>query len=170
MNAGTSAQFAAMQTEDHIVRTDIGSVGLPFLYDDGGRHAAGFRGRAGDCVCRAIAIATGLPYQKVYDDLNSLSRSERITSRHPMRSHSRTGVRKRTLRKYLLGLGWQWVPTMSIGRGCTVHLRPQELPDGRLIVSVSRHLVAVIDGVVRDTHDCSRYGTRCVYGYFIRPE
>jgi hypothetical protein len=30
----------------------------------------------------------------------------------------------------------------------------------------SRHLVAVIDGVIHDTHDCSRDGTRCVYGYF----
>jgi hypothetical protein len=24
----------------------------------------------------------------------------------------------------------------------------------------------VIDGVIHDTHDCSRNGTRCVYGYY----
>src|SRR5262245_46562233 len=29
-----------------------------FVYDDGGRAAAGFKGKAGDCVCRAIALAT----------------------------------------------------------------------------------------------------------------
>jgi hypothetical protein len=33
-----------------------------FRYDDGGRKAAGFKGRAGDCVTRAIAIAAQLPY------------------------------------------------------------------------------------------------------------
>jgi hypothetical protein len=55
---------------------------------------------------------------------------------------------------------------MQIGSGCTVHLRPKELPAGRLVVSVSKHLTAVIDGVIHDTHDCSRRGTRCVYGYW----
>jgi hypothetical protein len=25
----------------------------------------------------------------------------------------------------------------------------------------------VIDGVLHDTHDCTRGGTRCVYGYWI---
>jgi hypothetical protein len=57
---------------------------------------------------------------------------------------------------------------MSIGSGCKVHLCTEELPKGRLIVSVSRHLIAVIDGVFHDTHDCSRGGTRCVYGYWRR--
>ena len=55
---------------------------------------------------------------------------------------------------------------MAIGQGCKVHLRADELPTGRLIVAVSKHITAVIDGVIHDTHDCSRSGTRCVYGYF----
>lgn len=55
---------------------------------------------------------------------------------------------------------------MKIGSGCQVHLRASELPPGPLVVRVSRHLTAVIDGVIYDTHDCSRAGTRCVYGYF----
>ena len=59
---------------------------------------------------------------------------------------------------------------MKIGSGCTVHLRADELPTGRLIVSVSRHVVAVIDGVIHDTHDPSRDGTRCVYGYWKQRE
>jgi hypothetical protein len=37
---------------------------------------------------------------------------------------------------------------------------------GKLIVSVSRHLVAVVNGVINDTYDCSRDATRCVYGYW----
>jgi hypothetical protein len=47
--------------------------------------------------------------------------------------------------------------------------RNGELPIGRLIVSVSKHLVAVVDGVIHDTHDPSRAGTRCVYGYWRSP-
>jgi hypothetical protein len=34
---------------------------------------------------------------------------------------------------------------MKIGQGCRVHLRAGELPDGKLVVRVSRHMVAVID-------------------------
>jgi hypothetical protein len=34
---------------------------------------------------------------------------------------------------------------------------------------VSRHAVAVIDGVIHDTYDCSRGGKRCVYGYWRLP-
>jgi hypothetical protein len=42
---------------------------LDLKINDGGRAAAGFKGQAGDCVVISIAIATGMPYQKVYDDL-----------------------------------------------------------------------------------------------------
>ena len=55
---------------------------------------------------------------------------------------------------------------MGIGTGCTVHLRPGELPLGRLVVSISRHYTAVIDGTVWDTHDPCQNGMRGVYGYW----
>jgi hypothetical protein len=95
----------------------------------------------------------------------------------------------------LNGLGWIWTPTMLIGSGCKVHLHDGELPMGRLIVSVSRHYTAVIDGVVHDTGDPQRntywfepntgqelkpnqgrnengiwtLRRRCVYGYWRKP-
>jgi len=141
---------------------------MRFLFDDGGRSAAGYRGKTGDCVCRAIAIASGMPYQTVYDLLNDHSQQERITRRRTKRGSARTGIHKDTTRRVLDSLGWRWTPTMSIGSGCRVHLRADELPRGRLIVSVSKHVVAVVDGVIHDTHDCSRRGTRCVYGYWSR--
>lgn len=139
---------------------------LPFQYDDGGRAAAGYKGDSHDCVTRAIAIATGRPYQEVYDAINGLGTKERIGSRKAGKSNARTGVYKQTLRKYMTNIGWTWVPTMQIGSGCKVHLVQGELPSGRLVVSVSRHSVAVIDGVIHDTSDPSRDGSRCVYGYF----
>ena len=55
---------------------------------------------------------------------------------------------------------------MQVGSGCRVHLRREELPKGRLVVRLSRHLTAVIDGVIHDIYNPDRRGTRCVYGYF----
>jgi hypothetical protein len=140
---------------------------MKWAYDDGGREAAGYTGKTGDCVTRAIAIATGQPYQMVYDAINVAAKRER--PRRGSRSTARDGVAKPTSRRYLTALGWRWVPTMGIGTGCKVHLRADELPSGRLVVALSRHMAAVIDGVVHDTHDPSRGGTRCVYGYWSQP-
>ena len=137
-----------------------------WVFNDGGRIGAGFKGIAGDCVCRAIAIATERRYEEVYAALNEAATGERLTARRKTRSSARTGVHRPTIRRYMESLGWQWTPTMQIGSGCKVHLRADELPAGRLVVSVSRHVVAVVDGVVHDTHDSTRGGSRCVYGYF----
>lgn len=136
---------------------------IGFQYDDGGRAAAGYRGEAGDCVVRAVAIAAGMPYQEVYDRVNNVAKCER---RQRNRSSARDGVHKATTRRFMESIGWRWTPTMQIGSGCKVHLRADELPAGRLIVSVSKHVCAVINGVVYDTYNPSRDGTRCVYGYW----
>lgn len=135
--------------------------------NDGGRQAAGWRGKAGDCATRAIAIVTGKPYQEVYDAINALAKKERI-GKHKRKSSARNGISKAIWKPYIESLGYTWTPTMKVGQGCKVHLRKEELPSGRLIVRVSGHLVAVIDGEIQDTHDSSRDGTRCVYGFFSK--
>ena len=137
-----------------------------FQFDDGGRAAAGYRGKAGDCVVRAIAIATGHPYQQIYELVNRAAVYERTGKRKRGKSNARTGVYRTSIKRVMKSLGWVWTPTMEIGSGCMVHLKAEELPPGRLVVSVSKHLTAVVDGVIHDTHDCSRRGTRCVYGYW----
>jgi len=137
-----------------------------FQLNDGGRAEAGFQGRTGDCAVRAIAIATQKPYKEVYDALWAYNRGRRkLQDRHSPRN----GGSKRSIREYMASIGWLWTPVMSIGSGCRVHLRADELPKGRLVVSCSRHLVAVIDGIVHDLYDPSRDGTRCVYGYWSNP-
>ena len=141
---------------------------MKFIYNDGGRVAAGYKGTTGDCVARAIAIAAQLPYQEVYESINQAGAAERTSKRRRGKSSARTGVYKPTIKSVLTAMGWTWVPTMLIGSGCKVHLRAEELPAGRLIVNVSKHTCAVIDGVVHDIYDPSRNGTRCVYGYYWR--
>lgn len=133
---------------------------LDHVYDDGGRAAAGFKAATGDCVVRAIAIATGLPYAKVYGDLRSLMTGRTAGHRTPRR-----GVPRSIWQPYLESLGWKWEATMSIGSGTRVHLRKGDLPSGPVIARVTHHLVAVHGDRLFDTHDCSRSGTRAVYGY-----
>jgi len=136
---------------------------MKFQYNDGGRAAAGFAGRASDCVVRAIAIATQKPYAEIHAAINHLADNEHFDG-----SDSEHGVKRGLWQPYLESLGWKWIPTMKIGQGCKTHLRSGELPQGRIIARVSRHLCAVVDGVLNDTHDCSRDGSRCVYGYWIK--
>ena len=142
---------------------------MKIVVNDGGRKAAGYKGRAGDCVTRAIAIATGLPYSQVYDKLASETGNQRASKRKGKRTATaRDGIttKRKWFNDYMTSLGFVWVPTMTIGSGCKVHLRAGELPSGRLVVSLSKHMCAVIDGVIHDNHDPSRAGTRCVYGYY----
>lgn len=151
-----------------------GSTTPTFAYNDGGREAAGFKGSTGDCVCRAIAIAANLPYQEVYERLADGNFMQR-KSKHDKGSRSksaRNGIntKRKWFKDYMVELGFKWSPTMQIGSGCKVHLKADELPAGRLVCAVSHHYVAVVDGMVQDTYDCTRAGTRCVYGYWAKDE
>lgn len=165
------------------------------IYNDGGRSSAGYKGTAGDCVARSIAIASGKPYQEIYDALAKGNAKQRISKRQRLKiqndyaakglsfdtpeykAYVKSRTRKQTaahginttrqwFKDYMNSLGFTWVPTMKIGQGCTVHLKQNELPMGRLVVNVSKHYTAVINGVIHDTFDCSRNETRCVYGYY----
>ena len=134
---------------------------IDFEFDDGGRAAAGFKGSARDCVTRAVAIAAERPYREVYDRLNVGARKQR-SGKHGARIGIDTN--RKWFWDYMVELGFSWTATMSIGSRPSVHLRADELPTGRLVCMLRRHAVAVVDGVVRDTEDCSRDGSRCVYG------
>lgn len=162
---------AELATRRFVVRLPGEPEPMPWVEDDGGRQAAGFRGRTEDCVTRAIAIAVELPYREVYDAMAAGLRMNAAMTKRARKGRSpspRDGVPRAVYGPYLLGLGWTWHPTMSIGSGTVVHLRVGELPAGRLVVRTSRHIVAVVDGVVHDTADPTREGTRAVYGYYAK--
>ena len=134
-----------------------------FIVNDGGRREAGFTNKAtaGDCVARAISIASGRPYREVYDALAAGNASQRITkgsARHKATAGRKTAshgiyTRRKWFKDYMRSLGFEWVPTMAIGSGCTVHLDASELPAGRLVVMLSKHATAMIDGVIHDAYD-----------------
>ena len=146
---------------------------LKWKFNDGGRELAGFKGKTGDCVTRAIAIASGKSYKEIYEVMANGNLNQRKSKYHKKgEKTARTGisVKRKWFKDYMSSLGFKWTPTMFIGSGCKVHLKADELPSGNLVCSVSKHYVAVVDGVIQDTYDCSRDGTRCVYGYWRKEE
>jgi len=144
---------------------------VPFVYDDGGREAAGFKGKTDDCFCRAVSIAFEMPYQEVYDLINEVAKRERKSKRKSSKSSARTGVYTATAKRVMEQLSCRWVSVMGIGTGCKMHLCNGEVPSkGRMVLRLSKHFCALVDGEIHDTHDPSRDGTRCVYGYWVRED
>jgi hypothetical protein len=160
-----------------------------FVKDDGGRARSGIaRGSksdlVGDCVPRAIAIATEIPYPQVHDALIAAAvrhaatedsdwskyARERAKGRGGVRVfHADHGVSPTIYGPYLRSLGWKFTSTKELPRGKGIHLRADELPAGRLIVRLHGHLVAVIDGEIHDTGDCSDEGRCRILGYWSAP-
>jgi hypothetical protein len=154
-----------------------------WVKDDGGRRrsgiARGHKDEVGDCVARAIAIATQKPYREVHDALTvakvrDVAAGKNDWARRARRSggvrafHADHGVHPDVIGPYLKALGWRHTSTKELPHGKGVHLRADELPGGRLIVDMRRHYTAVIDGVIHDTSDCSEEGRRRVQGFWTK--
>lgn len=130
---------------------------MKFKYNDGGRGRYFSARCVNDCVTRAIAIATGKDYNAVYQE----------TAKY-LGYTPRNGVYKKDVKKIMKYFGGVWQTCMTIGSGCKVHLNDNEIPmDKHIVCQLSHHATAVINGVINDTFDPSREGTRCVYGYWI---
>ena len=84
------------------------SSNLELEINDGGRAAAGYKGKTGDCVVRSIAIVSGLPYQKIYEDLHKANKQFRKTSKSKLakslkqtNDSPRSGTHRVVVKKYL---------------------------------------------------------------------
>jgi hypothetical protein len=145
-------------------------VRCEFVKTDGGAGAAGHGDHSGDCVARAIAIATGKPYLEVFEVLKE--RYAHYVKRYPRSHIAKDDARRRSepiengcyeeiYGPYLKSLGWQHTRIRE-----RVYLRAGALPSGRLIVDLDRHLTTLIDGVIHDAYDSGGHGRRPVYGYW----
>ena len=132
-------------------------------YDDGGRAATGRKGHAGDCVCRAIAIATGQPYEQIYRLLDAHCRPHR-KSPNARKPSARFGVPLEVWEPLLVEEGWRY---QELPRNEQFNAR--HLPiEGCTIVHTNTHLCTVKYGVIYDTYDSSYKGTAWVKGYCRR--
>ena len=129
---------------------------MNYKHNDGGREAAGYKGTAGDCGARAMAIALQLDYKSVYKELSQANADNGRSK------SARSGIMKDTYTEVLKRHGWIWMkaPTFE-GRKA----RCSDMPKGRVIAKQAKHFVAVIDGVANDSWNCTG---RMVYGYWAK--
>jgi hypothetical protein len=122
---------------------------LKFQRSDGGQAACrGYFTDERDCVPRAIAIATGVPYKEVWEAL------AKIQTRSPS-----TGTYPWAYEKYLLSIGWKKLPVKTWAR-----LDKRTFPgDGAYLASTPRHLVAVVNQTVLDTWDSRRKRVKAIF-------
>ena len=127
-----------------------------FTFNDGGRAKAGYKGLAGDCGARAMAIAMAMDYQMAYDLIAHANQSQGLAK------SARNGISKALYSDVLNARGWVWHPAPKFeGRKA----RASDMPQGIVIARQAGHYVAIIDGIPHDTWDCS---DRMVYGYWKR--
>ena len=130
-------------------------IDMTYQYNDGGRKAAGFKGTAGDCGARAMAIALGLDYTAVYKEL------AQANADNGRAKSARNGVMKDVYTEVLKRYGFVWMKAPQFaGRKA----RCSDLT-GVVIAKQARHFVAVIDGVA---HDAWNSTERMVYGYWAK--
>ena len=99
--------------------------------------------RVGDCVVRAIAVATGRPWLDIYDDLHHVGRKL-----HDMPSSNEVWGR------YLYRMGFEpFILPDACPECITVREFAKHFPVGRYIIGTGNHAVAVIDGNYYDTFD-----------------
>ena len=128
-----------------------------FIKNDGGRsiyHRCDRKmDNAGDCVIRACAIALKMDYLDVKKQLFARAIENGFMPNS-----------EQTYEPFLLEHGWIKNSPMknSKNRKFQLGMMPVECD---MIVRMSKHLVAVVDGVVNDTWDCREW---CANSYFVK--
>ena len=111
--------------------------------------------KTGDCVIRALTVATGKPYADVYKELFDISLAtgyilnekrveDKLLEKYGFIKHKQP--RKNDNTKYLIG-----------------ELDALTSPRGVVVARCAHHLTVVVDGVLVDTWDC-RY--KCISNYY----
>lgn len=127
-----------------------------FIYNDGGRKAAGYKGNAGDCGARAMAIALGMDYKEAYKLLATENKN------CGKAKSARNGIHKDIYNEVLKSLGWMWMSAPKfVGRKA----KCSDMFAGTVIARQAGHFVAVINGIPHDTWDCSE---KMVYGFWVK--
>jgi len=120
-----------------------------YKYNDGGRSKYYALKNVGDCVIRAIAIATERDYKEVVEDTWEFSKKYGCPINW-----------KEVYVPYLESIGWEKVSSPKFkGRKAIA----KDLPKGRYIMTQANHLSACIDNVPHDTWDTSNKMVYCYY-------
>jgi hypothetical protein len=81
---------------------------MSYQYNDGGRSAAGFKGKAGDCVVRSICIAMNLDYKATYKLLAQANKD------YGNEKSARNGLSKKVYIPFLQGRRITWWLSLTV--------------------------------------------------------
>lgn len=132
-------------------QTEEAVGGFRFNRTDGGRVSVSERTREGkgDCVIRALAIATKTPYAEVAKEMIE----RRLTNFTEKAYNINHGSCETDYAPFLLERGWRQIKVKTR----TTHARKFTTlalaKNKAYVVEVNNHLVAVVDGVFNDTWD-----------------
>lgn len=131
---------------------------IGYVFDDGGRKKAGYKGRTTDCIVRAIAIATQLPYEEVYKRIADMrykwgysrtGKGGRLPVR-PMPQGFRRPKKETRMKRYMKAFGFQKV---RLPRGPKPTYTEAYKKYGNCIVKTTKHICALREGALHDTFD-----------------
>lgn len=123
---------------------------FPFQQNDGGRSKSKRSKQKNDCVIRAFAIAYNQDYDFTYDVMADAGR------------RCGRGTAKSIWKNWIEDRGTKIsFPAVKGQKRMTPVEFCQKFPKGRFVLSMAKHLCAVIDGVVHD--DCEPREDACVY-------
>lgn len=130
---------------------------MVYVFNDGGKADTGRKGKSGDCVVRAIAIANNMDYETAYRMV------AQEAANYGFKKSARDGIHNIVRDAVLKKLGWVWVSAPKIaGRKARC---ADLLAEGIVIARQARHIVAVNYGIPHDIFDSSN---KMIYGYWVK--
>ena len=148
-NTDTTLENRTATPEKEIVQSHSRTVLVNFQHNDGGRLVAGYSSSTSvnDCAPRAIAIATQMPYDKVYQDLQQITHQKRAQDKATYTIQCcDNGTYIGVVEQYMAQHNWKYhTSNLSL-----LEYSP-ELYTGDVIVHFNAHIFAIRNGVVYDT-------------------
>ena len=131
---------------------------IDYTHDDGGRQQAGFKGKTGDCLIRAPAIASGIPYREVYDPTKP---QFRVAGYRAVPDPSKAGKKSRRGQPTKARCQEMVLERFGFRKVALAGPRPTYSEAfrqfGTCVARTRKHWVALKDGALRDTFDSRTY-------------
>lgn len=131
-------------------------MSYPFIIHDGGRSSSKRPRQKNDCVVRAVALATSLPYDTVYDLMAEGGRK----SSQGFHLREWLATQNNVVNSYRFV--WEPYPACKGLRRMNPVDFADEHPRGTFICKTAGHVYAVINGVAHDLEPT--YDESCIYG------
>ena len=128
----------------------------PFVYNDGGRATSKRPLQKNDCTVRALAIATGMPYDTVYDILKDAGRQ----------CSGRFNIKQFLFEPHnqdFFNCKFHWQSFPAVKGECRMNpvAFSKQFNQGIYIAKTAKHVFTFIDGVAQDVE--AERDDRCIY-------